>query len=134
MTTTVEVKVRGYHLDVYGHVNNARYLEFLEEGRWAMFERKANLEEWQRRGLSFFVVNINISYRKPATLGNILEIRSSIARIGNSSGVIRQEIYLKESGVLVADADITFVIADNRLGKAIPLKGDLAEELEALNA
>lgn len=25
------IKVRGYHLDVYQHVNNARYLEFLEE-------------------------------------------------------------------------------------------------------
>ena len=26
-----QIKVRGYHLDVYQHVNNARYLEFLEE-------------------------------------------------------------------------------------------------------
>ncbi|EAO9459728.1 acyl-ACP thioesterase domain-containing protein, partial [Raoultella planticola] len=24
-----QIKVRGYHLDVYQHVNNARYLEFL---------------------------------------------------------------------------------------------------------
>lgn len=29
-----QIKVRGYHLDVYQHVNNARYLEFLEEARW----------------------------------------------------------------------------------------------------
>lgn len=28
-----QIKVRGYHLDVYQHVNNARYLEFLEEAR-----------------------------------------------------------------------------------------------------
>ena len=25
-----KIKVRGFHLDVYQHVNNARYLEFLE--------------------------------------------------------------------------------------------------------
>ncbi len=25
-----QIKVRGYHLDVYQHVNNARYLEFLK--------------------------------------------------------------------------------------------------------
>ncbi|BBI61564.1 hypothetical protein HSBAA_28700 [Vreelandella sulfidaeris] len=30
----VQLRVRGYHLDGYGHVNNARYLEFMEEGRW----------------------------------------------------------------------------------------------------
>ena len=29
-----QIKVRGYHLDVYQHVNNARYTEFLEEARW----------------------------------------------------------------------------------------------------
>lgn len=28
-----EIIVRGYHLDGYQHVNNARYLEFLEEDR-----------------------------------------------------------------------------------------------------
>ena len=31
----MNVRVRNYHLDGYGHVNNARYLEFLEEARWA---------------------------------------------------------------------------------------------------
>ncbi len=25
------IKVRGFHIDVFQHVNNARYLEFLEE-------------------------------------------------------------------------------------------------------
>lgn len=27
------INARGYHLDVYRHDNNARYLEFLEEVR-----------------------------------------------------------------------------------------------------
>ena len=29
-----KIVIRGYHLDAYRHVNNARYLEFLEEARW----------------------------------------------------------------------------------------------------
>ena len=32
-----EVRVRGFHVDVYQHVNNARYLEFLEDARWHFF-------------------------------------------------------------------------------------------------
>jgi thioesterase-3 len=35
--------VRGYHLDLFGHVNNARYLEFLEEARWDWFEQRTDL-------------------------------------------------------------------------------------------
>jgi len=35
-----KIKVYGYHLDMYGHVNNARYLEFLETARWQLIEAK----------------------------------------------------------------------------------------------
>ena len=39
MVVHTEIMVRGYHLDMFGHVNNARYLEFLEEGRWTFFDK-----------------------------------------------------------------------------------------------
>ena len=38
MIRKTDIRVRGYHLDLYGHVNNARYLEFLEEARWDLFD------------------------------------------------------------------------------------------------
>ncbi|MEO9273816.1 hypothetical protein ABFY09_03070 [Marinomonas sp. 5E14-1] len=31
MLNIIQIKVRGYHLDVFQHINNACYLEFLEE-------------------------------------------------------------------------------------------------------
>ncbi|MEK9712132.1 MAG: thioesterase family protein, partial [Thalassolituus sp.] len=34
----VQIRVRGYHLDVYQHVNNGRYMEFIEEARWAFMD------------------------------------------------------------------------------------------------
>lgn len=34
----IKIKIRGYHTDSYQHVNNARYLEFLEEARWQIVE------------------------------------------------------------------------------------------------
>jgi thioesterase-3 len=132
MATSTEIKIRGYHLDFYGHVNNARYLEFLEEGRWSMFEKNVDLKKWQHQGHAFFVVNINISYRKPVSLGDVLEVRSFVSAIGKRSGVIHQEVYTKGPQTLMADADITFVIADIGSGKALPLTGDLRAELEKL--
>jgi thioesterase-3 len=38
-----EIRIRGYHTDLYQHVNNARYLEFLEEGRWQLLEDHMDL-------------------------------------------------------------------------------------------
>lgn len=41
MQTRTPIKVRGYHIDLYSHVNNARYLEFLEERPLAFFRAAA---------------------------------------------------------------------------------------------
>ena len=54
--STVRLRVRGYHLDGYGHVNNARYLEFLEEGRWGYFDDRPALARRLTRGDVAFVV------------------------------------------------------------------------------
>ena len=125
------VVVRGYHLDVYGHVNNARYLEFLEEGRWSLFDGKLDLEAWKKIGLSFYVVNININYRASAVLGDVLEVRSEMVRIGNRIAALKQQVILIESGKVCVEADVTFVIADDN-GKAVPMEGHVRETIESL--
>ena len=75
--SVILLKVRGYHVDVFGHVNHARYLEFLEEARWAFFEEwpalTAALHAW---GIVHAVVNINIDYKSQATVGHLLRIET----------------------------------------------------------
>ncbi len=127
MSSTTEIKVRGYHLDVYGHVNNARYLEFLEEARWTLFE--SELETWMSMGVSFFVVNINISYRAPALLNSTLKVNSTMSEIKSRSCVLKQLVTDKSTGTLVAEADVTFVIVDSS-GKAMILTEEVLENLK----
>lgn len=132
MVHTIEIKVRGYHLDVYGHVNNARYLEFLEEARWAAVEDKMDLMEWASRGLVFSVVNININYRSPAFLNSLLIIETELVKVGGRSAVIHQTVKQKDNDAVVVDADVTFVISDTRTQKAVVLEGEVLEAIEAL--
>ncbi len=124
------IKVRGYHLDLYGHVNNARYLEFLEEARWGLFEERSDLGAFARRGYGFSVVNINIDYRRPALLGETLEVVTTLESVGARSGVIRQKVRLQGTETRVAEAAVTFVVVDGQTGKALPLEGELRELLE----
>lgn len=131
MNTITHIKVRGYHLDFYGHVNNARYLEFLEEGRWQWLEGRMDLGANLEEGLGFSVVNININYRRSAGLNDALEIETSIKTLGSRSGVVHQVVRLAGSDIIVADADVTFVIVSRDSGKALPLEGDLRRWFEA---
>jgi thioesterase III len=126
---TIEIKVRGYHLDVFGHVNNARYLEFLEEGRWALFDSKVNLDDLAREGFAFTVVNININYRRPAFLHDILYVETGLAKFGKRSATLRQTVKNKASGETIADADVTFVMLAIQEQKAALLEGRLKERI-----
>ena len=75
------IKVRGYHLDVYQHVNNARYLEFLEEARWNALEDGDLISTLQQNNWGFAVVNINIAFRRAAVLCDVLVIQPASTRL-----------------------------------------------------
>ena len=34
----IEIKIRGYHVDVFGVVNHAWFVQFFEEARWAYLD------------------------------------------------------------------------------------------------
>ncbi|WP_313046812.1 YbgC/FadM family acyl-CoA thioesterase [Atlantibacter hermannii] len=126
------IKVRGYHLDVYQHVNNARYLEFLEEARWDGLEQEEGFQWMTANRIAFVVVNININYRRPAVLGDLLKVSSQVEQLNSKSGVLSQVITLEPEGQVVADAQITFVCIDLTTQKALPLEGELRERLAAM--
>ena len=127
-----QIKVRGYHLDVYQHANNARYLEFLEEARWDGLESSAGFQWMSAHHIAFVVVNININYRRPAVLGDLLTVTSKVQQLNGKSGVLSQVVTLEPEGQVVADALITFVCVDLKTQKALALEGELREHLEAM--
>lgn len=122
-----QIKVRGYHLDVYQHVNNARYLEFLEEARWDGLENSDSFQWMTAHNIAFVVVNININYRRPAVLSDLLTITSQLQQLNGKSGILSQVITLEPEGLVVADALITFVCIDLKTQKALALEGNCAK-------
>ena len=124
------IKVRGFHIDVFQHVNNARYLEFLEEARWEWLEGEPAAQWMAEHQIAFIVVNININYRRPAVLGDLLRIDSQLLRLNGKSGVMKQTVTLEPESLAVADAELTFVCIDLRSQKALPIEGALREKLE----
>jgi len=129
---TIEIKIRGYHLDLFGHVNNARYLEFLEEARWAMFENTVDIHDLALKGYGFTVVNININYRRPALMNDILIVESELNKIGRRSATIQQVLKLKGTQTVVADAAVAFVLFDSQKRKSALLEGELLTLLKGV--
>lgn len=126
--SNTEIKVRGYHLDVYQHVNNARYLEFLEEARWNHYQDYPP-SYFVDKGWGVIIVNININYKFPAVLGDTLDVQTSLLKIGKSSITFQQEIRIKENNKLAVSAEVTFVIIDLKTNKIMTIEGEIEKVL-----
>jgi thioesterase-3 len=124
----IKLPVRGYHLDGYNHVNNARYLEFLEEARWQYYDNISK-EALQTSDWAFVIVNINIDYKFPATLGDYLRIHTEVDRVGGTSMTFQQNVFLNDTDTPVCSAKVTFVILDKKTGRPRSIEGELKQVL-----
>ena len=128
------ITVRGFHCDLYRHVNNARYLEFLEEARWEFVAQSPHLATLEDKGLGFVVAAITIEYKRPVGLGEVVEIRSAMAGIEAKRAVMHQAVYNQGTGKLVADARVSFAIIDLGTGRAVPLTDEMRGWFAPANA
>jgi len=117
MTFHTSIKVRGYHEDRFGHVNNARYLEFLEEGRWDYLDARGPKSGFASLGVFPVVVNLNISYRRPTSAGDVLRVDTHVRETGSRKIVMHQEIFQQQTDKLCCEADISIVLVDSQTGR-----------------
>lgn len=129
MRHLTEITVRGYHVDAYGHVNNARWLELLEEARWRWLEEAVDLREWDAQGRGIAVLNIDVTYRRPAVRHDVLALAAWMTRLGGKACVCRQQATSRETGEVLLDATITFVLFDLRTGRARAVDDDARAQL-----
>ena len=129
MNGLTKIKVRGYHLDMFSHVNNARYLEFLEEARWDSLEKSGFMSSMFEQGLAFIVVNINIDYKFPASFGDELVITTVQDKIGKKSMSLKQEIVINNKEKISIEALVTFVLVDNKTGKSVEITDEFKKML-----
>ena len=109
MKTTSVIKIRGYHIDHFGHVNHARYIEFLEEGRWDYMEKNQLIDLFHNTGIIHTVAGIAVDYKSSARAGNIIRMESALGKVGQKSFSMDQKMYLKESLILKAIVTNAFI-------------------------
>ncbi|SDX12424.1 thioesterase-3 [Marininema mesophilum] len=119
MRTSITIEVRPTEIDGMGHVNNAKYLEYMEWSREDWYNKMGlPFDTFTKMNVGTVTVNININYRKEARQGEKLTISTDTVRKGKSSYVLRHEIR-NEQGELVAEADVTSVTIDLKLRKSV---------------
>jgi YbgC/YbaW family acyl-CoA thioester hydrolase len=125
---TLETVVRCTEIDSNGHVNNARYIEYLEWGREEWYDRQGlTVDRLRELGAVTVVVRIELNLKQPCHQGERLRIITWPARRGRTSFVMGQRIE-KVGGDLVADALVTLVTVDPEGRRPRPLPEELSRQ------
>lgn len=117
----LSLKVRHYEVDVYGHVNHANYVHYLETARIEALEAVGlSLAEMRRQGYSIVAADLSVKYHSPVRSGETLEIATSIREIRGARSIWVQEIREATSRRLVVTAEVTgaFMTENGRPARA----------------
>ena len=116
-------------LDPYGHVNNAVYLEFLEEIRLAYWRALADrigfteLEAGDIPGARYVIAETAVRYKAPIFLDDALHGAAAVPTVGNRSYAMDFELRTGEAfenGLVVAEGSAAHVFFDPKTDEVKP--------------
>ena len=87
------VSVHLTDLDIYGEMNNARYLNIMEMGRWDLGVRTGLLDVMRRHNWYFTVGGFSMRYRKRLTLIQKFELHTQVAGTDDRWIFMHQDIF-----------------------------------------
>lgn len=113
--------------DFSGLVYHARYLHFLERGRTDYLRclgvEQSALIGMDEEGLVFVVHRMEIDFKAPARMDDVLDIRTVTTKAGGAKMVLEQEI--RRDGDLLIAAKVVIAVV-NRIGRPRRLPEGLA--------
>ncbi|MBD66980.1 MAG: thioesterase [Halobacteriovoraceae bacterium] len=118
-TFEYQTQILEHHLDSFGHVNNAVYLELYEEARWDFITQNGyGIKEVQTNRQGPIVLDVTCRFKRE--LVNREKIRIVSQTIEHRSKIMRiQQKILKETGEVASEAEFTFGFMDLEKRKMI---------------
>jgi len=98
--TPHRLEIRFADIDVAGHVNNAVYLSYFEQGRMHYFKEViGNSWDWKKYGI--IVARNEIDYLQPVLLNDEVYVTAAIGEVGNKSFKMHMHIFKKKESQTV---------------------------------
>lgn len=126
------IEVRYGDLDPQGHVNNAKYLTYFEQGRIAyMIELGLFTKDQSFMEIGVILADVHITYLEPVYFGQKIKVGVHAAKLGNKSMTWEQNIVNAETGKVLAKGEVVMVTYDYRAEKTISIPHEWREKIKA---
>ena len=112
----MEFRIYYEDTDAGGVVYHGRYPGFFERGRTEFFrERGLSVQQLHDEGIIFPVVRMEIDFRYPARLDDLVRVDSKILNAGNTSFTMQQRLLRVPDDKLLAEGNVTLVCVNTAM-------------------
>jgi acyl-CoA thioester hydrolase len=122
------VEVRFADIDMFGHVNNAVYLTYIESARVAYYSHITGLSD--PRQFNMTVARATVDFIRPVFFGQTLRVYTRTGRIGNKSWTLEHELRDAHTDELVATGSTVNVYYDYAAGQSRSIPEEIVRLIE----
>lgn len=114
-----ETVVQETHLDVFGHMNNARYLELFEQARWDIITKNGfGLTKIKESGQGPVILEAHLRFMKELYARTTIKISVECTEYNGKIGKLKQEMF-NEKNEVCAELIVVFGLFDLKARKLI---------------
>lgn len=115
------IEVRYGDLDPQGHVNNARYLTYMEQGRIFYLKHLKLWEGGSFMDIGIIMADVHITFHKAIQFGDPVRVGVRITRLGTKSMQSEYVIEDMRDGSQLASGSSVLVAYDYRNDRTVPI-------------
>jgi acyl-CoA thioester hydrolase len=113
-------------LDENGHVNNVRFVQWMQDAAVRHYEAMGAIPLTQAVGATWVVRSHNISYLRPAFAGDVIEVRTWVVNLQRLRSLRRYRFLRASDGKLLVKGETDWVFVDAATGAPRPIPNDIA--------
>ncbi|MEW6584873.1 MAG: tol-pal system-associated acyl-CoA thioesterase [Nitrospirota bacterium] len=111
----MKIKIYYEDTDAGGVVYYANYLRFMERARTELLSEKGiDVAAYHDRGFFFPVVHVEIDYKRPAKLGDVIDIVTEVLEIKNATILLKQDARRDDTLLAAASVRLACINKDGK--------------------
>ena len=122
-------KVRPDDIDMFNHVHNSIYLDYVLAARYEQMELYygMSMEKFMEMGFGWVVQSVNINYKRPLNLGNEFCVETGIETINTKGCRVTFEITNLKTNKLSTDGWFDFMMIDLKTGRGVAVNQEMID-------
>ena len=126
-TFITEFKVRPDDIDMFNHVHNSTYFDYVLAARYEQMESCYGMpmEEFLEQGFGWVVRAAFVDYKRPLGLGDLFTVETGIETINAKGCRVKFEIKIKKTTKVACSGWFYYVMIDIKSGRGMKVSDEM---------